>query len=220
MRAFFRVRQNMRVQGDVVRELRKAHKVRTPLHALYPVESSSDSMQSGGTYSRRPAQGTNISSLYALVIAGCWTGRACNVELTRFTKRNSYVCYPPSPHRPLSLKQPLKAWYEKMRNRPIMTGGYLRPTLFNKALPRLVPQPAHITGMITSRRKARDRRMVKFDTIQEYARLLNTEFKFEEALVNAAEKEGQPVERVFTKDPVEWRAYFHAGLRVFPYFAC
>ena len=38
MRAFFRVRQNMRVQGDVVRELRKAHKARIPSHTLYLVE--------------------------------------------------------------------------------------------------------------------------------------------------------------------------------------
>ena len=38
MRAFFRVRQNMRVQGNVVRELRKAHKVRTPSHTLCLVQ--------------------------------------------------------------------------------------------------------------------------------------------------------------------------------------
>ena len=42
MRAFFRVRQNMRVQGDVVRELRKAHKAGTPFHILCFVEFPSD----------------------------------------------------------------------------------------------------------------------------------------------------------------------------------
>ncbi len=42
MRAFFRVRQSMRAQGDVVRELRKAHKVRTPSHTLYPLELPSE----------------------------------------------------------------------------------------------------------------------------------------------------------------------------------
>ncbi len=109
----------------------------------------------------------------------------------------------------------LKNWYEKMRTRPIMTGGYLRPTLFHRALPRLVPQPPHITGMITSRRKARERRIARFDTIQEYAKLLNTEFKFEDALVKAVEKKGQTVERVFTEDTAAWRTYFCPGSNVF-----
>ena len=102
----------------------------------------------------------------------------------------------------------MKDWYERMRTRPIMTGGYLRPPLFHKALPRLIPQPAHITGMITSRRKARERRITRFDTVQEYAKLLYTEFKFEDALATAAAKDKQTIERVFTEDSAAWRACF------------
>ena len=92
-----------------------------------------------------------------------------------------------------------------MRRRPIMTGGYLRPTLFNKALPRLVPQPLHITGMITSRRKARQRRIELFEKIQEHAKLLYAEVKFEESLMETAEMDGKPTERVFTEDVAGWR---------------
>ncbi|KAI0801409.1 hypothetical protein C8Q74DRAFT_489512 [Fomes fomentarius] len=34
-----------------------------------------------------------------------------------------------------------------MRTRLIMTGAYLRPTIYYEPFPRLTPQPAHITGM-------------------------------------------------------------------------
>ncbi|KAI0754714.1 hypothetical protein C8Q80DRAFT_1093371 [Daedaleopsis nitida] len=98
------------------------------------------------------------------------------------------------------------AWYERMRTRPIMTGAYLRPTLFNGPLPRLSPQPLHITGMITARRAARERRMAKHDILQDQMRLLNSEMQFERDLANAATQEGQTVERVFTDDAVAWRA--------------
>ena len=82
----------------------------------------------------------------------------------------------------MSPYQVVQAWYERMRTRPIMTGAYLRPTLYNGPLPRLVPQPAHITGMITWRRKARERRQAKFDGLVESTRLLGSEAQFEREL--------------------------------------
>lgn len=45
-----------------------------------------------------------------------------------------------------------------MRNRPILTGGYHRPTVNNRPLPRLKPQPLPITMMIRNRIHARARR--------------------------------------------------------------
>ncbi|KAI1794940.1 hypothetical protein LXA43DRAFT_1112778 [Ganoderma leucocontextum] len=166
MRAFFRVRKNMRVQGDVVRELRKAHK---------------------------------WWDIFRKARAGDQHFAAVCARYSRMLDGARLQC------RAEAVYEEELDWYERMRTRPIMTGGYLRPSLFHKALPRLIPQPLHITGMITSRRKARERRMGRFDTIQEYARLLNTEFKFEDTLVKAAEKEGQSIERVFTEDTAGWR---------------
>jgi hypothetical protein len=48
-----------------------------------------------------------------------------------------------------------------MRNRSILTGGYHRPTLHNRPLPRLKPQPHAITMMIRNRIRARTRRARK-----------------------------------------------------------
>ncbi|KAI0699940.1 hypothetical protein C8T65DRAFT_812223 [Cerioporus squamosus] len=97
------------------------------------------------------------------------------------------------------------AWYERMRTRPIMTGAYLRPTLYNGPLPRLVPQPLHITGMITARRKARVRRMERHEACQEDLALLNAEGHFERTLALSSTAEGKQLERVFTDDPNGWR---------------
>ncbi|TFK91849.1 hypothetical protein K466DRAFT_481813 [Polyporus arcularius HHB13444] len=97
------------------------------------------------------------------------------------------------------------AWYERMRTRPIMTGAYLRPSLYNGPLPRLVPQPLHITGMITSRRKARVRRMARHEACQEDLTLLNAEGHFERALTVSSSAEGTQLTRVFTDDPNGWR---------------
>jgi len=76
----------------------------------------------------------------------------------------------------------LQAWIDKMRNRAIMTGGYLRPTWFNKPLPRLSPQPIHITMMIASRRKARTSRTVRFEQYSEWKEDMKSEARFERLL--------------------------------------
>lgn len=69
-----------------------------------------------------------------------------------------------------------------MRNRPIMTGGYLRPSWFNNPLPRLSPQPIHISMMIASRRKARASRMVRFEQYNEWKEDMKHEARFERLL--------------------------------------
>jgi hypothetical protein len=74
------------------------------------------------------------------------------------------------------------AWQAKLRNRPILTGGFLRPTLFNKPLPRLKPQPLAITFIIAKRRAARERRMEKMAKLQEAMMDLKVERQFEEGL--------------------------------------
>ncbi|VDC01355.1 unnamed protein product [Peniophora sp. CBMAI 1063] len=49
-------------------------------------------------------------------------------------------------------------WREHLRNRPILTGAFMRPSFHNGPLPRMKPQPKHITGLIVSRLRARVRR--------------------------------------------------------------
>jgi hypothetical protein len=91
-----------------------------------------------------------------------------------------------------------------MRNRPIITGGYLRPTWFNKPLPRLAPQPIHISMMIASRRKARASRTARFEQYSEWKEHMKHEARFERLL-----QEELPPEHAQQFQPVfqdrEWR---------------
>ncbi|KAH9889921.1 hypothetical protein C8Q73DRAFT_736399 [Cubamyces lactineus] len=102
------------------------------------------------------------------------------------------------------------AWQERMRTRPIMTGGYLKPSFFNKPLPRLRPQPLHITGMIVSRRKARQRRLDRNDALQDEKAFLDFESSFENAL---AANSGSSFERFFSNHMSSWRAPLNEDLR-------
>ncbi|KAI0699922.1 hypothetical protein C8T65DRAFT_658603 [Cerioporus squamosus] len=168
MRAFFHYRKGLRAQGDVTRELKKAHKWWDVFRqlALEIVHLQA------------------VCARYSRMLEGA-QGAGC--RRIGSTTRNWY------------------AWYERMRTRPIMTGAYLRPTLYNGPLPRLVPQPLHITGMITARRKARVRRMERHEACQEDLALLNAEGHFERSLALSSTAEGKQLERVFTDDPNGWR---------------
>ncbi|CDO76164.1 hypothetical protein BN946_scf184740.g7 [Trametes cinnabarina] len=86
-----------------------------------------------------------------------------------------------------------------------MTGAYLKPSLYNKPLPRLVPQPLHITGMIVARRKARARRMVMHETLKEHMKLIDVERDVERSLAQQAEVEGTSLEQVYADDYGGWR---------------
>ncbi|KAG1807501.1 uncharacterized protein BJ212DRAFT_1281944 [Suillus subaureus] len=80
-------------------------------------------------------------------------------------------------------------WEAKLRSRPIFKGSFIRPSFDNKLLPRLIPQPAHITGMIVRRRLARDRRWEQRETLKSWAHDLRYESLFEHALLKSARGE-------------------------------
>ncbi|KAG5636405.1 hypothetical protein H0H81_008179 [Sphagnurus paluster] len=97
------------------------------------------------------------------------------------------------------------AWQRKLANRPIMTGGLLRPSFANRPLPRLKPQPWAITSMIFKRRRARERRMVKLAGMQEDINDLRLEAELEEAAARHAGLQGK-VEPVFAGYMNDWGA--------------
>lgn len=84
-------------------------------------------------------------------------------------------------------------WEAKLRSRPIFKGSFIRPSFDNKLLPRLIPQPAHITGMIVRRRLARDRRWQQRETLKSWAHDLRCESLFEYALLKNARGENAGV---------------------------
>ncbi|CAL1712700.1 unnamed protein product [Somion occarium] len=89
-------------------------------------------------------------------------------------------------------------WQERLRNRPILTGSYLRPTLYNPPLPRLKPQPIHVTGMIVWRKKARMRRFSLRELLWDWRDDLQRENKFELMLAEEVKNRGEKgFERVF-----------------------
>ncbi|EDR13137.1 uncharacterized protein LACBIDRAFT_322596 [Laccaria bicolor S238N-H82] len=74
-------------------------------------------------------------------------------------------------------------WRHKLRNRTILTGGLMRPTLYHGPLPRMKPQPIHVTGMIVSRKKAREKRMERQRKLLENINALQIERDFEAGLI-------------------------------------
>ncbi|KAI0684931.1 hypothetical protein BC835DRAFT_1387032 [Cytidiella melzeri] len=68
-----------------------------------------------------------------------------------------------------------------LRNRPIVT-GYFRPSLYNKPLPRLKPQPAHISMMIRKRRRNRATRAEQYAQSEEWRGFALREVDFERKL--------------------------------------
>lgn len=68
--------------------------------------------------------------------------------------------------------------------RPIRTPGLIFPSVRNAALPRLKPQPLHITMLITQRQKSRDRRLLQLKSWQEMQLHLRLEQQFEQSLGN------------------------------------
>lgn len=80
-------------------------------------------------------------------------------------------------------------WEAKLRKRPIFKGSFIRPSLDNKLLPRLFPQPDHITGMICSRRIARERRGEQRGILKSWAFDLRYEGLFEYALLKSVRGE-------------------------------
>ncbi|KAG5730963.1 hypothetical protein E4T56_gene7142 [Termitomyces sp. T112] len=106
-----------------------------------------------------------------------------------------------------SLADKERAWRIKLANRPIMTGGLLRPSYVNRPLPRLKPQPEHITGMILKRRMARERRIETLVDIQEYIQDLMFEARLETGAAELAGKAGA-VDSVYASHLEEWMEPF------------
>ncbi|KAF8750699.1 complex I LYR family [Rhizoctonia solani] len=75
-------------------------------------------------------------------------------------------------------------WIYKLRNRPILTGGFMRPTLFHKLVPRMARQPIHLSMMIRRRRLARARRLEEQRRLMEWKLDIAREREFEARLIN------------------------------------
>ena len=66
--------------------------------------------------------------------------------------------------------------------RPIRTPGLLFPSLLNAPLPRIKPQPLHMTMVMTHRQQARDRRILQLKSWQEMRMHLRNERHFDRSL--------------------------------------
>jgi len=71
---------------------------------------------------------------------------------------------------------------KQRRNRPIFTGGFIRPTLNHVPLPRMKPQPPAISGMIVKRIIARRRRQERKAQFESDLEDLTLEEQLEEGL--------------------------------------
>ncbi|KAF8684195.1 complex I LYR family [Rhizoctonia solani] len=75
-------------------------------------------------------------------------------------------------------------WIYQLRNRPILTGGFMRPTLFHKLVPRMARQPIHLSMMIRRRRLARARRLEEQRRLMEWKLDIAREREFEARLID------------------------------------
>ncbi|KAH9171282.1 hypothetical protein EDB89DRAFT_1852620 [Lactarius sanguifluus] len=101
------------------------------------------------------------------------------------------------------------AWQHRLINRPIVTGALFKPSIHNGPLPRLKPQPDHISGMIHKRRVARAKRIERQHALFSQLEDLRIEAQFEDKLAEI----GAPIVRSFS-DPhrAEWKSPLDASL--------
>jgi len=71
------------------------------------------------------------------------------------------------------------AWNHRLLNRPIFSTSLMKPTISYGPLPRLKPQPDHISGMIHKRRVARRRRIERQRALFSQMQDIQIEAKFE-----------------------------------------
>jgi hypothetical protein len=99
---------------------------------------------------------------------------------------------------------PLQADRAASKRRTLIT-GYFRPTLFNRPLPRLKPQPQHIGIMIYKRRRARERRLEKINVLNDWQNFMRAERAFEGQLEGKLRKDKVPFEHIFSgPDASDW----------------
>jgi hypothetical protein len=82
----------------------------------------------------------------------------------------------------ISISSVIQEFQKQRRNRPIFTGGFIRPTLNHVPLPRMKPQPPAISGMIVKRIIARRRRQERTAQFENDLEDLTLEERFEGGL--------------------------------------
>ncbi|KAJ3717316.1 hypothetical protein DFJ43DRAFT_1099789 [Lentinula guzmanii] len=88
-------------------------------------------------------------------------------------------------------------WQKHLRNRPILTGGFVHPTPFHPPFPRMKPQPVAISRIIASRMKQRDRRFMKMEELTQMRDMVRKEQYMEQAITRDARRTGAEFEPVF-----------------------
>ena len=89
----------------------------------------------------------------------------------------------------------------------------MKPSIHNGPLPRLKPQPDHISGMIHKRRVARPRRVEVQRTLLSHLEDLQAEAQFESSLAAAVTKDDRQLERCFSGPQFgAWRAHLESHL--------
>ena len=123
--------------------------------------------------------------------------------------REALVCWPVTgPHPSYSHRLTLRYKQEeqaRLRTRTVFKGSFMRPTLYNRLLPRLVPQPVSISCMINKRRLRRERRYEQSVELTEWIKDLQMESAFEKQL----RRSGARIDPVFSDDPNAWRRCFN-----------
>jgi hypothetical protein len=132
-------------------------------------------------------------------------------------RRSPRTCLYLSTHFTSNRRYDVQEWQERLRNRPILTGGYLRPTLSNPPLPRLKPQPMAISGMIFKRRVARDRRMTAASRLREWRDDLFREHVFESKLQKSSP---EMVDRVFADHNGWGTSFYYTSIHYFSLKQC
>ncbi|OBZ68991.1 hypothetical protein A0H81_11151 [Grifola frondosa] len=86
-------------------------------------------------------------------------------------------------------------WREKMKRRAILTGAYHRPTLYNRPLPRMKPQPVHVTATIRRLERMAGRPTAGADV--------------REKPHTQSRQDGVQVDPVFSDAPKEWEEFIN-----------
>jgi hypothetical protein len=87
---------------------------------------------------------------------------------------------------------------EYRRLNPIVTPSLIPPSHINPPLPRLKPQPEHITMMIFNRRRARQKRMDRSDLLNEWLDDARQEAEFEAKLLGKGNEDREFSMRLFS----------------------
>lgn len=105
----------------------------------------------------------------------------------------------------------IQEWQAKLRHRPILTGGFMRPSLFHGPLPRMKPQPPAISHLISRRIKKRDERRAKIESLEDVLEDIRIEESFEAGLQKLSKDN---LAGAFLGSGPSWRMSFCTVLRI------